>query len=372
MLRGEVTAVDRSAPVGRGRSPRSSATASWARSSPGTGRPVAVTRAASTALRRSTGERLRGGPRRTGPPFALTSMTMADGLDPAGRPASRGLAAAVSTAQETRGRRRAAPPRRKVPRCRAKAVRTPTVLQMEAVECGAASLAMVLGHHGRHVPLEELRIACGVSRDGSRARQPAEGRPQLRADGQGHADGPGRPRRGDGAGDPVLGVQPLRRLRRHGPPLRPPRARSSTTPAKGRRFVPLEEFDGSFTGVVLVLEPGEGLRAAAAVRPVRAGRDAGPAARHRGHPAGRGAGESAAGRGGRGGAGPGPPEPGCRPVSESGPASGDGAGWHGAPLLPRAAAPRRRGRRRPSWARALRPAGERRPVPAASGGMGRW
>ncbi|MDX3118232.1 MULTISPECIES: NHLP family bacteriocin export ABC transporter peptidase/permease/ATPase subunit [Streptomyces] len=164
----------------------------------------------------------------------------------------------MSTDEQTRGRRRAAaPPRRTVPKSSAKTVRTPTVLQMEAVECGAASLAMVLGHYGRHVPLEELRIACGVSRDGSRASN------LLKA-----ARGYGLTAKGmqmDLAALAQVKAPAIlfwdfnhyvvyeglgRRFGRRGVFV--------NDPGKGRRFVPMEDFDGSFTGVVLVLEPGEG------------------------------------------------------------------------------------------------------------------
>ncbi|MFD3451125.1 NHLP family bacteriocin export ABC transporter peptidase/permease/ATPase subunit [Streptomyces sp. NPDC058691] len=129
------------------------------------------------------------------------------------------------------------------------------MLQMEAVECGAASLAMVLGHYGRHVPLEELRIACGVSRDGSRAGN------LLKA-----ARGYGLRAKGmqmetaalTGVRTPAILFWEFnhyvvydgmgRRLGRPGVHV--------NDPDKGRRFVPLEDFDTSFTGVVLTFEPG--------------------------------------------------------------------------------------------------------------------
>jgi NHLM bacteriocin system ABC transporter peptidase/ATP-binding protein len=146
------------------------------------------------------------------------------------------------------------PPRRRPAAPSGKRRRTPSVLQMEAVECGAAALAMVLGHHGRFVPLEELRIACGVSRDGSRASNilKAARRYGLNAKGM-QMD---LAALGEVRAPAILFWEfnhyvvyegPGRRLGRRGCHV--------NDPAQGRRFVPIEEFDTSFTGVVLVLEP---------------------------------------------------------------------------------------------------------------------
>ena len=49
------------------------------------------------------------------------------------------------------------------------AARVPQIMQMEALECGAACLAMICAYYGKWIPLEQVRLDCGVSRDGSSA-----------------------------------------------------------------------------------------------------------------------------------------------------------------------------------------------------------
>ena len=49
-------------------------------------------------------------------------------------------------------------------------VKVPVIMQMEALECGAASLTMILAYYGKWIPLEQVRTDCGVSRNGSNAK----------------------------------------------------------------------------------------------------------------------------------------------------------------------------------------------------------
>ncbi len=130
-------------------------------------------------------------------------------------------------------------------------VRTPTVLQMEAAECGAAALAIILEFHGRYVPLDVLRDDCGVSRDGSNAFYIREAAKRHGLDGKFFR----KPADGLFNRPPpfivfwewnhFLVVEGLRRGKVY-----------LNDPASGRRSIGFDEFERGYSGIAFTFVPG--------------------------------------------------------------------------------------------------------------------
>lgn len=132
-----------------------------------------------------------------------------------------------------------------------KRFKVPTVLQMEETECGAAALAMVLAGFGKYVPLEELRTACGVSRDGSKASS------MLKAARSYGLEAKGYRRTLPALKDAALPAIIFWRYS-HWVVLEGFKGNDLLVndPADGRRRVPLEEATQLYSGVCLEFSPG--------------------------------------------------------------------------------------------------------------------
>lgn len=134
-------------------------------------------------------------------------------------------------------------------------VRTPTVLQMEATECGAAALTMILNWLGRNVLLEDVREACAVSRDGVNALKLVQAAKSYGLEGGGYRYSAKEVRQAEPPfiafwnQNHFLVVEGFRRNKIH-----------LNDPASGRRQVAEDEFEERYSGITLRFTPGPGFR----------------------------------------------------------------------------------------------------------------
>ena len=133
------------------------------------------------------------------------------------------------------------------------AAKVPVIMQMEALECGAASLAMVLAYYGKWIPLEQVRYDCGVSRDGSNARNVLRAARSYGLTAKGYRYEPAELK--------TRGKFPciIHWNFNHFVVLNGFKGNKAVLndPARGTYTVPMKTFDESFTGICLMFEPGE-------------------------------------------------------------------------------------------------------------------
>ena len=131
--------------------------------------------------------------------------------------------------------------------------KVPVVMQMEALECGAASLTMILAYYGKWIPLEQVRADCGVSRDGSNAKNVLKAARSYGLTAKGYRYEPDELKR--------CGKFPciIHWNFNHFVVLDGFKGNKAVLndPAKGTYSVPMETFDNSFTGICLMFEPSE-------------------------------------------------------------------------------------------------------------------